>query len=229
MIARVRRNLPQGQAGLTLPELLVTMTLTAIIGSLMVAFMSGYSRTLTRESARSDSTNVAAVGMNELTRVIRAGVRIENDHAPGGFEGIFRFAGRERLQLHAGVDSDAVSVRPLLIDFSLDAGRVLTETRTTPRVGGPAEAAWMFSGAGTVTTSKPIARTIVPATGPDTVLFRYFDAAGVEMVPSPGSSLPPADLERITAVEIHLSVQADPTERAEPVTLTNRVGLLNAP
>ncbi|NCT90867.1 type II secretion system protein [Cellulomonas sp. APG4] len=228
-MTRIRSRLPRGEGGLTLPELLVTMTLTAIIGSLMVAFMSGYSRTLTRESARSDSTNVAAVGMNELTRVIRAGVRIENEHAAGGFDRIFRYAGRERLQLHAGVDSDATDVRPLLIDFSLDAGRVLTETRTTARAGGPGEAEWMFSGAGATITSRPIARTIVPATSPQTVLFRYFDSTGAEMVPSPGSSLPEADLDRITAVEIYLSVQADPTERAEPVTLTNRVGLLNAP
>jgi hypothetical protein len=205
------------------------MALTAIIGSLVVTFVASFSRTMTRESARNDSTNVAAVGMNELTRVIRAGVEIENEVAAGGTDPIFRYAGAERLVMHAGVDADATDPSPILVDFSLDGARVLTETRTSARPGGVGEAEWMFTGSGTSTTSRPIARTIVPATGPGDVLFTYRDSDGNVLTPSPGASLGADDLDLISSVEIHLTVQADPTERAEPVTLTNRVGLLNVP
>lgn len=228
MIARLSRRLrPASDSGLTLPELLVTMALTAIIGAMVVTFVAGYSRTLTRESARNDSTNVAAVGMNELTRIIRAGVTVKNDHVPGGREPMIRFAGAERLEMHAGVDTDAINPRPLLVNFRLDGSRVLTETRTTARPGGSSEAEWVFTGSGTRTSTRAIARKVVPRAAGEPPLFRYYDADGDELLPGAGSSLSSDDRGRVASVEIYLTVQADDTARAEPVTLTNRVGLRN--
>jgi prepilin-type N-terminal cleavage/methylation domain-containing protein len=215
--------------GFSLPELLVTMLLMAIVGSMVASLAVSFSRTITRERARMDSTNVAAVGMNEMTRIIRAGTAIRNDYIPGGAEPIFTYAGNERVTLHAGVDTTTATLRPIQVTFTLDATRVLTESRTTPRVGGASEAVWVFTGAGTTTTTRPIARKIVAPSGTEPYLFTYWDASvpAVQLVPPVGGTLSAADLTRIASVEVYLKVQADPTGRADPVVLVNQVGIPN--
>ena len=215
--------------GFTLPELMITIFLIGVIGSVVAGFVTMYSRTFTEERARMDSTNVAATGMNELTRVIRAGVTIKNPFAAGGtgYDPAFVYAGAERLTINAGLDTTATLLRPVRVTFSLNTSRVLTETRVTPRAGGPTEAQWVFTGAGTTTTSRPIARTILSSTASEPSLFRYFDVNGAEIVPPAGGSLSTANMARIATVEVFLKVQADITSRADPVILINQVGLPN--
>lgn len=215
--------------GFTLPELMVTIFLIAIIGSVVAGFVSMFATTFTQERARLDSANVAAVGMNEATRVIRAAVPIKNDFAVSGtgYDPAFVYAGAERLTLNAALDTTTALMRPIQVTFSLSSQRVLTETRVAPRPGGASEAQWVFTGAGTSTSNKAIARTILSSTGSEPSLFRYYDTNGVQLVPPTGGSLAVADMARIATVEVYLKVQADPTSRADPVILINQVGLPN--
>lgn len=223
----IRRGRQLGDAGVTLPELLVTTLLMAIVGAMVASLVTSYSRTVTRERARDDSTNVAASGMNELTRVVRAATTIKHESTPGGFDPAFVYAGDERLIVNAAVDAESADPKPLRVEFVLDSGRVLTETRTTARAGTTGEAAWVFTGSGTSTTSRPIARTIVPYGGTGNYLFTYYDESGTQLVPPVGGSLSAAQIDVVSSVLITLQVQADPTGRAAPVTIVNRVGLRN--
>lgn len=217
------------ETGFTLPELMVSMFLIAVIGAVVAGFVTMFSTTFTQERARLDSANVAAVGMNEMTRVVRAAVPIKNDYAVSGtgFDPAFVYAGAERVTLNAALDTTTALMRPIQVTFSLSSQRVLTETRVTPRAGGAGEAQWVFSGAGTTTSSKAIARTILSSTGSEPSLFRYYDTNDVQLVPPAGGSLSAADMARIATVEVYLKVQADPTSRADPVILINQVGLPN--
>lgn len=216
--------------GFTLPELMMTIFLIAVIGMVLAGFVSLFSRTFTEERARLDSTNVASVGMNEMTRVIRAGTTITNQYTAGGFDPAFVYAGAERMTLHAALDTTASLLRPVRVTFALDANRVLTETRVTPKPGGSGQAEWVFTGSGTTTTSRPIARTIVSSTAGEPPLFTYWGKNGddwVQLVPPPGGSLSADDMARIVRVDVYLKVQADPTGRADPVVLQNQVGIPN--
>ena len=228
-VQRLRARAGHPEAGLTLPELLVTLFLIAVIGTLVAQFAVTVSRTVTRESARMDSTNVAAAGMNSLTRVVRAGTAIEwQAPGKGGSSPMITHAGRERLALWAAVDTVADAPRPFHVDFRLDSARVLTEYRTTPRKGSqPTEPAWVATGVGTSTAERHIARTIVPRASGEKYLFTYWDEDGNELTPPGTGSLSESDRNRVAAVEITLKVQADPSERAEPVLLTNKVGISN--
>lgn len=228
-VRRLRERGAHPEAGLTLPELLVTLFLLAVIGTLVAQFAVTVSRTVTRESARMDSTNVAAAGMNSLTRVIRAGTAIEWEATgKAGASPMITYAGRERLAMWAAVDTDADRPRPFHVEFRMDAERVLTEHRTTPRKGNaPTEPAWVATGVGTGTRERVIARTIVPRASGEKYLFTYWDEDGNELVPPAGGSLGETDRMQVAAIEVTLKVQADPSERAEPVLLTNKVGISN--
>lgn len=228
----IRRRIAAARAsdsGLTLPELLVTMFLMGIIGTLVASLLSTFSTTMTREQARMDSTNVASSGMNEVARIIRAGTAVEwKKVGMGGQTPMVVFAGKERLVLISAVDATAADPRPLQVEFSLDAARVLTEIRTTARKGtAPLEPAWVFSGAGTATTSRAIARKIVAPSVSVPYLFVYRDKDGNVMTPAGTGSLSEADRTKIASVEVSLTVQADPTGRADPVQLINKVSVTN--
>lgn len=227
---RVFRRRAHGEQGFSLPELLVTISLMAIVGTMVAMFASNFSRTFTEERARMDSTNVAATGMNEVVRIIRAGMQVKDETVTGGLQPVFVYAGAERLTMRAAVDTTSGLLRPIQVTFVLDSARVLTETRVTPRAGnagGSGGPEWIFTGPGTTTATRPIARKILPQAGSEPFLFTYYDEDGNVLTPLSGASLSSADMIRISSVEVYLKVQADPTGRAEPVVLLNRTGIPN--
>ncbi|MCW4385332.1 type II secretion system GspH family protein [Salinibacterium sp. SYSU T00001] len=215
-----------GEAGFSLPELIVAMFLFSIVSTLAVTLVVTVSQAFMRERAATDSTNVAAVGMNEVTRIIRAGTLVPQ--ASGNDLPVFAEAKKESVTLHAYIDTSSSTPRPLRVRFAIDpATRDLVETRwlSTPHPTVPG--AWVFNS--TPDSSRVIARKIVVPAGGEASLFTYYRiVAGEPQEISIGSGGVSSSLfGEIAVVEVRMKVQADITERADPVTITNRVGLPN--
>lgn len=219
--ARVRaepacRGLP-AEAGFSLPEVMVAMTLLGLVLSLVLGLVTTFLPTFTREREAGTSTMVAAAGMNELTRVIRSGTGLQVAGA-AGTSPVFVEAAATSMTLYAFIDTDSADPRPVKVRFAIDGQRRLVERRWQATT---TDSPWAFE------TGTPADRTIarsIPTDAP--ALFTYLDENGA-VIAVPSGGFTPAQLRGIAAVQVTLQVQADTTARADPVTLQNAVGIPN--
>jgi prepilin-type N-terminal cleavage/methylation domain-containing protein len=122
-----RRSLYKQDSGFSLPELIIAMGLLSIVMTLVVTFFVTFSTTFTKERAATDSTNVAAIGMNVITKVVRAGTIIDLKTLPD--LSVFVKADDESVILHSYLADDAIDPQPVLIELSIDSDRELIESR----------------------------------------------------------------------------------------------------
>jgi prepilin-type N-terminal cleavage/methylation domain-containing protein len=82
VIARIRHRLVQRHAvdaGLTLIEMMVTLLLMGIVGTIMFASVVSVTQTLTHSQANSDSLDTARIGMNRVAKTVRSGMSIQQN------------------------------------------------------------------------------------------------------------------------------------------------------
>ena len=218
----IRRMMKHDESGFSLPELLVTIFVFGIASTIVVTFFINVSRTFTADRLQTESTEIAAVGMNELTRVIRAGTEIEVQGQALN-NPVFVSAGNEELIIYSFLDTDSANPKPVKVRFWIDSGRVLNEQRWDSYVINND----YFAFQAVSNYSRPVASLIPVRTSPDKYLFTYLNAAGVE-IPVPGSgTFTTAQLRTIASVKVTMIVQADLTGRSNRVQLENTVGLPN--
>lgn len=208
--------------GYSLPELLVTIFVLGILSTVVVSFYVSMTGAFTRDRAATDSTTTASVGMNNLTRVIRAGTEIrvqgQSLNTP-----VFLDAKNEELTMHAFLDTDSTDPRPVKIRFWINAQRELMETRwESRRVNG---SYFVFDAQPSGT--RVIARTVAPRASGQPWLFTYRAADNSSLTPPANGAFTESQLRNIAAVQVTLTVQADRTSRADPVTLQSTVGIPN--
>jgi len=210
------------ERGFGLAELVVTIFITGIVVTLVVTLFTNVSRTFTRENSATASTNAAALGMDEITRVVRSGTEI-------GVSGsllndpVFVSADKESVTLYAFIDTDSVRSVPVKVRFSINADRKLIETRWASYAlpGGY----WGFQSV--EQSSRFITSYIVAPAAGEKSLFTYYKADGTELVIPTSGTLTANERRSIAAVQVTMTVQADTTARANPVTLRNTVGIPN--
>lgn len=230
-VRQLLERLRSGDSGLSLMELIVAMTLLAILMTIIISMYSAFTTNFTRDRSSTDSTNVASIGINEVTRVIRAGTEIEVLNSSTN-KPVFVIAARERLVMHAYLDTNAANPAPILVEFSIGAtSRVLNEKRWA---GTKTSGYWGFpSPTTTPVTDRVIARKIVAPASGQLPLFTYLKTEGCAtgttcaIVPTSGNALSAAEIAQVVAVQVTMVVQADETGRADPVTIINRVGIPN--
>lgn len=219
LTARLRED-----KGITLAELLVTMSLLSVVLIIVITVFSGYTRAFTEDRSVTSSTTTATVGMNELTRVVRSGT--ENPLSGVTLnDPVFEYAGNEKIILYAYLDTDSANPKPVKVQFSINPQRELVETRWNAYASSPGYFAFYTSAAST----RVVARKILAHAGSDPWLFTFYKGDGTsKMLPSSSTaSLTLAERRQIVAVQIRMVVQADPTARADPVALQNTVGIPN--
>jgi len=229
---RVRDAMPavkQREDGFSLPELILAMGLFAILMTLVVTVFTTFNNRFTQERSATDSATVASIGMNELTKVLRSGTILTRKDADP--QPIFISATRDSVEFYGYLAEDAflndntLGVEPIRIRFSVVNG-ILKEQRwgmvrqTTTRN-------WI-NGSATPIMDRVVARKIIAPTTAEVAaggkyLFTYLKADGTPLTAPVAAD----SLKLIVAVQVTMKVQADITERADPVQIQNRVGLPN--
>lgn len=229
---RVRRT---DEAGTTLVELLVTMVVMSVLMIMVVSLVVSVNRNFTRDRASTDNTNIAANGMNEVTRVIRSGTEIRVQNQPLN-DPVFLVATPESMVVRAYLDTNAATPAPIVVRLEVTTQRTLVEKRWNATAGTAPY--WKFTNlpaapfqtASSFWTKPAYTRTIASKITPATStlkLFRYYTKDNVEVVPPGTGTLTLEQLRSIAAVTVSLSVQSDLTARAQPVVITNLVGIPN--
>lgn len=210
------------ERGMNLVELMVTMFVLGVFTTVVVGFFAAVSTNFTRDREASASTDIAAVGMDEMTRVIRSGTELEvkgTSNLPMLIDGR-----NESMKLYTFLDTSSVKPAPLMVQFTVAANRELVETRW--KATAVDSRYWNFP-ASTVSTKRTIARLIKPRAAGEDYLFTYYDVNNVKMVMPSTGYLTDSQRLNVKSIKIEMIVQADLTQRAKPVTLRNKVGIPN--
>ena len=230
MLTKLRRRLTlvsRNEQGFGLAEFVVAIGLFSILATMIVVAFSTFTTTLTKDRAATTNTNIASVGMDELTRVIRSATSIpvvNSTDLPA-----FSYANKEKITLYAYIDTSSAAPKPVKVQFEVHpTTRDLIETRWAahPKPGYPTY--WEFDT--TPESSRVIARKIVAPTSGQPYLFNYQEINALLQpvdMSIPVSGITAANIPKIAVVEVTLKVQSDVTGRAAPVTITNQVGVPN--
>jgi type II secretory pathway pseudopilin PulG len=224
-LLRLRTGSGRRDGGITLVELLVSMTLLGIVITVVFGLYLSTMRTSDATKNLSNNTKSASNGMNEVARVIRAAT--DNPVAGNQLnDPAFVAITAESVVVYAYINLDSSAQTPVMIRLSLDANRRLIESRWPSTA--LSDGNWTFPLPTTTPAStRVLANTVSPHVTGSPWLFTYLLADGTALV-LPATGAPTADqLRTIAAVQVTLTVQASLTDATRSVTLLNTVGVPN--
>jgi type II secretory pathway pseudopilin PulG len=218
-VSRLRR----GDAGTTLPELLVVMVLMSIVGVLVVTWAIGTQRSAAGFTSRVDDQAELRTAMAHLTRDLRMAIRPSS-----GVPAFQPASTASDVRFYVNRASGA----PLLVRYAVvtAGGRTQLIREETPGVG--ARAPWTWPTGGTRRTT--LVRSLL-ATAP---LNTYFDLSSAELTPCAEDPATPCAMpmaasptlatpDEVGAVEVRLTARSRPEFPGSSV-LRTRVRIANA-
>lgn len=234
--AAVRSRRRDGEAGLTLVELMVVLVIAGIVLSGLTTFFVGTLRAAQRVDVRTTDHSNAQLAMVVLSRDVRAAVAPRPSEQPA-----FLSATPYQARFTSNIGS---IVRPALIDMSIDADSRLLETSVEPTGSvvnddldwdaDDAETRYVASFVLNEQEARPMFRYFAVDLGdPDDEDDTGDPLALTELVPDldahPGTGLSVQDRCSIAVVELTLVVGSDPSGRTGSFELVNEIRLPNSP
>lgn len=200
--------------GLTLIELLVAISLFAIVSTLITTLVITVAQTHARQESQQDSTNGASLGMQHITRIVRAGTEIPQTStwqtAPA-----FSVAQPRSMTLQSYLDVESTDEGPTRVALAIDsAAGTLTERRFAPVKSG---GIWTYGA--TPSSTRILVRNVTTASS-----FTYLRGDGTAL---PARTLTEPERREVAAVRVDLVVQTHATDDAEPTELRAEVSLPN--
>ena len=205
----------RGDGGFTLAETAVTMLILGILSTALVGTVVVEGKALVRENTKGTSLDIARIGMNRMSKAVRAGTElIKSD---GSTDPAFVSIAPESVTLYV-----SFGPTPTKMTFSVNSSRQLVEQ------------VWTSTGTGTALDQPPYTftsnvRTTVIASkipsGLSTPLFKYLNSSGVALASQTSSSS--ADTSLVRQVDVTLVVNSDPTLGAPSITLNQAIVLPN--
>jgi len=238
VIARVRAA-ARGDRGTSLAELLVVMLVVGVVVAATATLTVGFQRTNAQTLVRQDQVDAARTAVERLSKTVRTAVRPTQlaDGCSGCAEDAFIAGTGFGLQFYANLDNEDNAVGPSRVTYALvtvaGEGQTLVEKVQRPDSATPPGSGYVYcpaeaAGASTECRDRLAVRTVARGlVTSGASLFRYFDAAGDELLP-PASGLRASDLTKIVAIELCLEVRLDGATRVDSTTYIQRVTLPNA-
>lgn len=212
-MAEIMRRHRDDQAGVTLVELLVTMVVMGILGSMVVASSVTAHRASGRTSDRLQSVAEARIAVNAISRSLRAAVRAT------ATDPLLRTAGPREI---AYLEDVAGQEGPDLVRVHVEDGELASQRWVADAGSGPA---WTYTG-------TPRERALLAHIPDDLAVFTYRDldacpVAGacpaLDAEASP-QGLSAGDRNDVDLVEIEVAARAP---RVEPFGLQTQIVLRN--
>lgn len=217
MIALLRRRLTASgeDAGFTLPELLVTILILGILGTALVGTVVVQGKALVREQTKGTSLDIARVGMNRMSKAVRAGTELIN--SDGSTNAAFTEIAPEKLTMYV-----SFGPAPTKVSFTVNSNRELVEQ------------VWTSTGTGTAGDQPPYTFVSTPRTtviaskipaNLSTPLFSFLDANGTPLAVQTSTDSTVTSLVR--QVDVSLTVNSDPSRGAPSAVLNQAIVLPN--
>lgn len=225
--ARVRRD-----DGLTLAELLVTMSLSIVVLVLISAFFIQMARAATTANATRDSTATVSNLANELSDVIRPASTIVVAGSTKPAPAVVSAMPNE-LIVYSYSDSKGTDVRPIMVRFALNSRSQMVESRWNATKNNTT-GLWNFPA---ITTTAASTRTfpgtiVAPSaagageTTANAPMFTFLDAKS-QVIALTSGEVASTKLGDIAAIRFTLRVKASSARDAKTGVIQNVVGMPN--
>lgn len=215
----------QGESGITVIELLVTMLVVTILSTVVIGAYRSTTQALGAANSLNRNTAQAANGMNEASREIRAATA--NPIVNNSFDPAIVQANNESVVIYAYINLQSSSSQlPVMVRLRVDP---ITRNLVEEVWSGTQNSSgyWIFP----ATTSTPrtsiiLASTVATRTGTNPYLFTFL--AGTTPIAVPGGGITDPVLRgSITSIQVTLTIQGGLTNATRPVTLQNTVDMPN--
>ena len=190
-------------------ELLVTIMLLSIVSAMVVGTVTLVGRNVVRDQSKADSLDIARVGMNRMSKAVRAGTEVpvsSTSNLPA-----FAEIGPETLTVYA-----SLGTAPTKTNYSVNAQRELIETKWSADTSNAPY--YTFA-------TTPVVTEIASQIPAGASLFKFRDANGALV--SPQTTTDTTVLSQVRSVEIDLKVNSNPAQGVPPVSLNSTVVLPN--
>jgi prepilin-type N-terminal cleavage/methylation domain-containing protein len=208
-------------AGLTLVELLVAMSLTGVLLAALASLFIGATKTTHNTQNRLEEINDGRVAISIMGRAMRTAILPNQLFDSTSTEtSAFISAAPNSLRFYANIDNPSNTVGPTKVTYGV-AGGVLTQVTQTPNTFDADNPVYVYCnpGPGCPVKTKTLARGVL-TTAP---IFRYYDSLGGELT---GSPLSDTQLDAVDSVDISVVV-AKPGAGGNGTTFALRVAMPN--
>ena len=218
------------------------MLIMGIITSALATLTIGFQRTNAQNITRQDQIDAARTGVERISKTVRTAVKPSQLSTTCTLsfctEDAFMRAEDFAVQFYANLNNDKNMIGPSRVSYTVAASGAtagqLVEKVQRPDSNIPTSAGYVYcdatASAATADckarlTTRVISRGIQTPTA--TPLFKYYDTAGVRLIPDAATGTLAADqLEKVLSIELVVAVrsangQAAPTTYIQRVTLPN--------
>ncbi len=228
--ARVRR-LRRSDDGVTMPELLVSIMVLALLMSCVVMMVTAGQRISLGTKERLDQTNDATISIERISRNLRTAVLqsqlTSSCTLSSCTDSAFLKGTRTSVQFYADVDNPKNTIGPSRVTYDVTNG-VLTETVQKPDSPTPDASGYHYctSGVGCVIRTTILARNVLTTSA----FFSYYTAADPvsAITLASGVDLTSSQLKSIDSIDVFVQIQVPGGANVAGSSMIQRVALPNA-
>jgi type II secretory pathway pseudopilin PulG len=224
------------EAGTTLPEMLVVMSLFLLIGGLVATTTVFAQRQTGITETRQRNGDGARIAMEAMSKTLRTAIQPAQLqygclNCTGSAAGSSAVTSASTTSVRFFANLDNAGAGPTIVTFAttLDTTTntgTLTQTLQAPNAGSAPNFTYCTPGPTCPVTTRTLVRGVAWPVSP--AMFTFFDSSGATIATAADGTVPAASLADIDALDITITVDAKRGYASAPTTVTNRVQMPNS-